>query len=144
LIIAYIATGQFDEAEAASHRLIRDQQGRQSYRHKMAAAQGNAERARELLDEMIDQFDETIDRFGIDSPRITNFAITGDRDSANQVAARLDARPLGILSLLTSTDYCYCGAPFDLEVTPNFARFVEEAGLPWPPPTPINWPLKDW
>jgi TolB-like protein len=137
LIHAYIGTGRFDKAEAVSHRYIDDEQGRQSYRHKIAAAQGDAERARELLDEMIDQF-------GIDSPNITNFATAGNRDAANQLAASLDARPLGIFSLITSADYCYCGAPFDLGVAPNFARFVEEAQIPWPPPAPINWPLKDW
>jgi len=136
LIHAYIGTGEFDKAEAVSHRYIDDEQGRQSYRHKIAAAQGDAERARELLDEMINQF-------GIE-PNITNFATGGNRDAANQLAARLDARPLGIFSLITSADYCYCGAPFDLGVAPNFARFVEEAQIPWPPPAPINWPLKDW
>jgi adenylate cyclase len=37
-----------------------------------------------------------------------------------------------------------CGAPWDLEVTPNFAKLLEDAELPWPPASPINWPLKDW
>ena len=39
---------------------------------------------------------------------------------------------------------CMCGAPWDLEYTPNFARLLEDAELPWPPASPINWPLKDW
>jgi hypothetical protein len=39
---------------------------------------------------------------------------------------------------------CNCGAPFDLEATPNFARLIDEANLPWPPQSPIDWPLKGW
>jgi hypothetical protein len=137
LIHAYIATDQFEKAEAANHRYIQDEQGRQLHRYKITAAQGDAERAKELLDELIV-------RFGNDSLSITIHAIADNRDSANQLAAMLDARPLGILGLLTSIDFCYCGAPFDLKNAPNYARFVEEAKIPWPPPAPINWPLKDW
>ena len=33
---------------------------------------------------------------------------------------------------------------FDLEATPNFAKLIEDADLPWPPASPIEWPLKDW
>jgi hypothetical protein len=46
--------------------------------------------------------------------------------------------------LLDVAGSCACGAPFDLEATPNLARAVEEAGLIWPPRRPIDWPLKDW
>jgi len=37
-----------------------------------------------------------------------------------------------------------CGKPFDLEATPNFARLIDDADLPWPPASPIEWPLKNW
>lgn len=40
--------------------------------------------------------------------------------------------------------FCFCGAAFDLEYTPNFAAVMEESGFDWPPTSPINWPLKDW
>ena len=40
--------------------------------------------------------------------------------------------------------WCACGAPFDLEYTPNFADKLAEAGLPWPPVSPISFPLKGW
>jgi hypothetical protein len=46
--------------------------------------------------------------------------------------------------LLESIYACHCGAPFDLDVTPNFARMLDEAELSWPPASPIDWPLKDW
>ncbi|MDA1064542.1 MAG: hypothetical protein O2907_09505, partial [Proteobacteria bacterium] len=71
-------------------------------------------------------------------------AVMGDRAEANRLAALADAQPLGFLKLLDDIGQCYCGAPFDLEVTPNFARLVGEANLPWPPSSPIKWPLKDW
>ena len=41
-------------------------------------------------------------------------------------------------------DYCGCGAPFDLEVTPNFRERVNEANIEWPPRKIIDYPLKTW
>ena len=40
--------------------------------------------------------------------------------------------------------WCACGAPFDLEATPNFAQIWNDADFPWPLESPINFPLKDW
>jgi hypothetical protein len=51
---------------------------------------------------------------------------------------------LGPAILLRVTDRCGCGAPFDLDATPNFARLLREGGLPWSPPAPIEFPLKNW
>jgi len=56
----------------------------------------------------------------------------------------MDAKPLGFLNLFISIENCSCGAPFDLEATPTFARLIDEAELAWPPARPIEWPLKDW
>ena len=76
---------------------------------------------------------------------MSNIAATlGDREKANAAASLLDGRPLGYMILLDIAGSCACGAPFDLEATPNLARVVEEAGLIWPPRGPIDWPLKDW
>jgi len=60
------------------------------------------------------------------------------------MAAEQDALPLGFLLFLDDMAICNCGAPFDLEATPNFARLIDEANLPWPPQSPIDWPLKGW
>lgn len=57
---------------------------------------------------------------------------------------RLTLATVWFLGLLDEIGICACGAPFDLEVTPNFARLIDEANLPWPPPSPVDWPLKDW
>ena len=71
-------------------------------------------------------------------------AWTGQREAANEVAVKMDENVFGAQALLLTTYWCMCGAPFDLEATPNFAAKLEESGLPWPPPSPIKWPLKDW
>ena len=68
----------------------------------------------------------------------------GERERANAIAARADAFPVGAASVMTLVRLCVCGAPFDLEATPNFARQLAESGLPWPPPTVLDLPLKDW
>jgi adenylate cyclase len=72
------------------------------------------------------------------------FAWIGDRENANRRAAKIDEHPFGSQSLLLLVYWCACGAPFDLEVTPNYAARIEAAGMPWPPYSPITFPLKDW
>ncbi|HSG58354.1 MAG TPA: hypothetical protein VLA06_02400, partial [Woeseiaceae bacterium] len=71
-------------------------------------------------------------------------AAIGDRDGANRLAAELDARPGGSMMLIMTAIYCSCGAPFDLEATPNFRERIRESGLDWPLETLIDYPAKDW
>lgn len=71
---------------------------------------------------------------------LTEAALFGDRAEANRHAALLDARPAGGLLLATATGYCGCGAPFDLDATPNFRARLAESGLPWPPPVAVKYP----
>jgi TolB-like protein len=71
-------------------------------------------------------------------------AVIGDRDKANELAGRIDSKPGGSLVLSNLTHICSCGAPFDIEATPNFKRNIEEAGFDWPPPKAIDFPAKDW
>jgi hypothetical protein len=72
------------------------------------------------------------------------YAWTGERDNINRHAAEVDSQPFGPQSLLVVVLSCACGAPWDIEATPNFAARIKEAGMPWPPASPINFPLKDW
>jgi len=138
LVRAYIAAGQFDEALAANQRYLDDPRARRHNQLRIAAAQGNEIEARALFEAL----EAEVGSYGV-GPEL--FAMIGDREGANRRAAEIDARPLGFLLLLDSASgSCQCGAPFDLDVTPNFARMVEEASLMWPPRSPINWPLKDW
>jgi tetratricopeptide (TPR) repeat protein len=137
MITGYIGAGQYDAALAANERLIDNPAARSVRRLEIAAARGDAERAHELYRELVkDRGGETL---GVDT-----VAMIGNREMANKLAAAADARPLGFLDLLDAADSCKCGAPFDLEFTPNFARLIDEAQLVWPPRRPIEWPLKDW
>jgi hypothetical protein len=68
----------------------------------------------------------------------------GNRELANRIAAEIDAQPYGYISLMSAPSFCMCGAPWDIEVTPNFRKRIEDAGFAWPPASPIEWPLKDW
>ncbi|MEE2567220.1 hypothetical protein [Hyphobacterium marinum] len=68
-------------------------------------------------------------------------ALLGEREAANAIAAQLDARPLGVMTLMEVVMACRCGAPFDLSATPNFAARLSEAGFPWPPAGDLGFPL---
>jgi adenylate cyclase len=68
----------------------------------------------------------------------------GNRQAANNYASQLDARFAGSFMLAEVVKSCFCGAPFDLEATPNFKARIEEAGFSWPPASPIRYPAKDW
>jgi len=68
----------------------------------------------------------------------------GDRQTANRVAAKIDTHPFGSQQLMDLVYRCTCGAPFDLEATPVFAARLKSANMPWPPASPIEFPLKDW
>ena len=67
-------------------------------------------------------------------------ANTGDHAGANAYAAAMDARPAGSFLLTLYSVSCRCGAPFDLAVTPNFKKRLDESGLRWPPPATIKYP----
>jgi adenylate cyclase len=67
-------------------------------------------------------------------------AHAGNRTEVNRLAAAMDARPAGAFLLAVATQGCHCGAPFDLDATPNFKARVAEAGFRWPPPETISFP----
>ncbi len=71
-------------------------------------------------------------------------ASLGNREAANAYASEMDTRFAGPFILAEAVKGCFCGAPFDLDVTPNFKKRIEEAGFHWPPPSPIKYPAKDW
>jgi hypothetical protein len=102
------------------------------------AAAGNLEAANKLADDWL-KAREYRDQFGI----IMSTAL-GDRKQANEIASAIDKLPGGPGKLASNVTTCQCGAPFDLESTPNFKRQLEESGLPWPPDAPITYPAKDW
>ena len=71
-------------------------------------------------------------------------AVLGDLEQANKFAARVDAHSGGAVRISGIIRQCYCGAPFDLDATPNFRARIEESGISWPPASPVNFPAKTW
>lgn len=134
-----IALGRLDEARAALSR----QEGFNTSRDKdatwIAAARGD----RATLDDLRRRMMRPASQAGI-ATLLHVAARTGDREAANALASNIDARPGGPMYLMVGIYFCLCGAPFDLEVTPNLAARLDEAGLAWPPVEPMHWPLKDW
>lgn len=138
LFFAHLAAGRIDDAEQVIATHIRTERSALPMRRAIATARGNVALAKELHA-----------RFQATGAQLTTGTISalarmGDRDAANQRAAEVDAHPFGHLRLMLVPGTCFCGAPWDLEYTPNFARLLEDAELPWPPAAPMNWPLKDW
>jgi TolB-like protein len=138
MVLALIAARRIDDAEQVIARDIREEFDKAQLQLAIEAARGNLERSRELIGRLSQMENDGT------ALALVGYARIGDRDAANRHAARLDAMPLGFILLMMMPAGCYCGAPWDLENTPNFARLLEDAELPWPPASPIKWPLKDW
>jgi TolB-like protein len=137
-IVAYLALGRLDEAEAlfavGNFGAADTSEAMSLLALQIPAAAGRTaewERLRPALDS--------------DPGRLlVGAAVFGDRAAANRAAAAIDGITLGPAILLRIADRCGCGAPFDLDATPNFARLLREGELPWSPPAPIKFPLKNW
>ncbi len=74
------------------------------------------------------------------SSRLTMFAALGQADQANELAARMDARPGGNIILASAVLHCLCGAIWDIDQTPNFKARLQEAQLDWPPARVLEFP----
>ena len=138
LLRAYVAAGQLEKGRTfVDQRLTRHEDVVDAHLLLAAAANDEAQVAT-LLPEMRQL---RSDRFDV---QLAHFARLGRREEANRTAAEIDARPYGHTTLMSVPTECVCGAPWDIEATPNFARLLEDADLPWPPPSPVEWPMKDW
>ena len=72
------------------------------------------------------------------------YAWGGHLAEAGRRAAEIDEKAFGPVLLRQITHCCTCGAPWDLEATPNFAARIRDGNIAWPPPSPLTFPLKDW
>lgn len=133
-VAALIVAGRIDEAQDIIETEVRSASAATYYQMMIAARSGDAEGALELGSSLPNW----------DAGGIMMAARLGDRDRANQQAALIDSRPFGYIALLQRIYFCYCGAPFDLKATPTLAGMLEESGLPWPPESVVEWPLKTW
>jgi len=131
-VISLLALGRIDEARARAES--HDGWNRDALLTSVAAASGDMAGAREAAARMLGNAKGWTRRF----LAIELNAIAGNREAANEAAAWFDAIPAGQLMLAASTMECMCGAPFDLEATPVFAKRLEEAGFPWPPPNVVG------
>jgi len=135
---ALIATGEWEELDSAIDTHLVMEQDRLAAKINRLAAMGEAEAVQGLLAELVAKTGHE----GFQVQLV--MAHAGERETVNELAAQTDRRLWGPQSLALLVYWCKCGAPWDIEATPNFAQKIEEAGFDWPPPSPIEWPLKTW
>ncbi|MCH7820863.1 MAG: hypothetical protein IIA07_02500 [Proteobacteria bacterium] len=138
LVRALVAHGLHEEARKEIDDRILDEGAAIAFKTLVVAHEGD--RAR--FDQLFEEF-KTTNAFGI-FWRIIVAAWGGHREDANRLAAIVDQHHFGSVTLTQITQWCACGAPFDLDATPNFAAKLEEGGLTWPPQPVMDFPLKDW
>jgi TolB-like protein/tetratricopeptide (TPR) repeat protein len=136
LLQTLAANGLHDEAHSVIEAEIQVERLALVFHTMIAAHRGDRDRLAPLLENL------DTDREGFFSTVVA--AWTGRRAIANAKAAAIDEHFWGPIVLWQLVQWCQCGAPWDLEVTPNFAAKAREANLTWPPVSPLTYPLKDW
>ena len=135
----YLAMGRADDALALAPEVEADRDfAGMTGRPLPLALAGDTDGARAAMNGWIERYGRS------HWIEIIIHAAIGDRQGANQLAAELDARPGGPFLLLLTSVYCACGAPFDLEATPNFRERIAESGTEWPLEMLVRYPAKDW
>jgi TolB-like protein len=137
-ITALAMARRIEEAEQLAKIGLRSEESRLLIKAQLAAMRGDGDAVGAYLDEYLGKYGPN------DYEALILEAWQGDLNEANRLAGLIDLRPFGYMTLLQAIYHCTCGAPFDLDSTPVFASMLAESGLPWPPPTPIDLPLKNW
>jgi TolB-like protein len=138
LVRALVAHGLHDEARKEINDRIQDVDVALAFKALVMAHEGDQVR----FDQFYEAFkaeNTTGDYWGT-----LVAAWGGHREEANRLAAQIDRHHFGPVTLTQITQWCACGAPFDLIATPNFAAKLKEGNLTWPPQTTMEFPLKDW
>lgn len=88
--------------------------------------------------------EELFEQTGVPEVAFLNVAtLMGDQKFANELAARIDARPAEPIWLAhNGIVTCHCGNGFDLDATPRFKNRLEQAGAPLDLPSLMGWPLQ--
>jgi len=138
LIRAYAATRQYETAINELVRRVSDEFGIVTHQLMIAAMKGDKPEAMRLLEQYrgLPQSGRFFD--------LILAAWVGDRDTVNEKAAEMDRHPFRAPGLLTVITWCMCGAPWDIEFTPNFQAALQDSGLSWPPVDSLKFPMKDW
>jgi hypothetical protein len=138
LVRALVANGLHEEARKEIDARILDVDLAIAFRALIMAHEGDQDR----FDQFYEEF-KTANTAGRYWATLVA-AWGGYREEANRLAALIDQHHFGAVTLTQITQWCACGAPFDLDATPNFAAKLEESGLTWPPQATMDFPLKDW
>ncbi len=133
----FIAKGDFEEATRVIENRIQVASRQLVFKALIASQQRDRERFEALVKEHENVAGTTVWSLPMQ-------AWGGNREAANRLAARIDAKEFSHFTLVVTAVQCACGAPWDIEATPRFAAKISEAGLPWPPPSPLQHPFKDW
>ncbi len=137
-ILALARTGRLAEAKKMANTHLRSDREQLIARFMVAATEGDASAALAYQQEFLGRHGPN------DSISLVMEAARGNRNEANRLAGLIDSRPFGYMSLMQAIYGCTCGAPFDLEAVPEFASRLSVSGLPWPPATPLDFPLKNY
>ena len=137
LIQTLMANGLHDEADREIDLRIENADLAEVFRLMVTAHRGDRDR----LDPQVQAFDSR-EADGFFAMLVDIW--TGRRDDVNRKAALIDEHFFGAMILWQAANWCQCGAPWELEATPNFAAKIEEAGLDWPPEASLRYPLKTW
>ncbi|MDX2412940.1 MAG: hypothetical protein QNK34_13365, partial [Woeseiaceae bacterium] len=138
LMRTLVANGLYDEANRAIESSVQDNNIALVLKALVVAHQGDELLSAQLAKQYVDNPD--FDPFW----ELMLYAWGGQRDAANRRAAEMDEHHFGSFVLWQQVHWCACGAPWDLEATPNFAAKIKEGNVPWPPPSAMSFPLKDW
>ena len=133
-----VANGLYDEASQEIESSVQDNDLALALEAMVVAHQGDKPGFAQVLKQYGDNPD--FDPFW----KLMVYAWGGQRDAANRRAAEIDKHHFGPVALWQEVHWCACGAPWDLEATPNFAAKIKEGNVAWPPPSPMSFPLKDW
>ena len=139
-----IALGRFDEARTQAESIKNRSSRVDALGILILAAEGKLELAMQRAELWFADYAGWLRHGSSESVALQIAAATGQRQLANELASQLDGLPAGVMSLMSTVNNCFCGAPFDIEATPNFRARIQEAGLSWPPPSPIKYPAKHW
>jgi len=132
-----VESGLHDEARQVIENSVQDADLAIAYQLLVATHEGD----REAVEQLLEQYE---------LPRQSGFfdliirAWSGRREEVNRKAAEIDEHYFGAIVLWQVANWCQCGSPWELEVTPNFAAKIKEANMAWPPEANMNFPLKDW
>ncbi len=117
---ALVAHGLHEEARKAIDDRIEDDEFALAFKALVVAHEGDQAR-----------FDQFFDEFKAANTSghywtILVAAWGGHKVEANHLAAQVNQHHFGPVTLTQITQWCACGAPFDLDATPNFAAKLKD------------------